>query len=191
MSNEVVYENGTQINLNETSSNSSNYCNYSALAQKSEFQPENNEHGVTCYTCVNVSDNHVCNKYAIDRPCKFGNNFCHTLHIMDPKGRSVLVNKKCANETECTPRSIGCYYIDNQKICISCCDEDYCNKKVPTQPSNAIFKNTRTLRQKLLDSYKETLAKNRKYSKNNVQDHYRNNSVIVLVCYFIYFSATC
>lgn len=43
MPNEVVFENGTQINLNETSSNSSNYCNYSALAQKSEFQPENNE----------------------------------------------------------------------------------------------------------------------------------------------------
>ncbi|KAK6640002.1 hypothetical protein RUM43_008279 [Polyplax serrata] len=33
-------------------------------------------------------------------------------------------------------------------ICISCCDEDYCNRKVPTQTSNATFKNSRTLRQK-------------------------------------------
>lgn len=28
--------------------------------------------GVTCYTCVNVSDNLVCNQFAIDRPCPQG-----------------------------------------------------------------------------------------------------------------------
>ncbi|KAK6634876.1 hypothetical protein RUM44_000123 [Polyplax serrata] len=41
---------------------------------------------------------------------------------MDPKGKSILVNKKCANETECTPHSIGCYHIDNQKSVI----KDFC-----------------------------------------------------------------
>lgn len=29
--------------------------------------------GVTCYTCVNVSDNSMCNEFAIDRPCPKGN----------------------------------------------------------------------------------------------------------------------
>jgi len=28
--------------------------------------------GVTCYICVNVSDNLVCNQFAIDRPCPQG-----------------------------------------------------------------------------------------------------------------------
>ncbi|KAK6634874.1 hypothetical protein RUM44_000121 [Polyplax serrata] len=41
-------------------------------------------------------------------------------------------------------------------ICISCCDEDYCNRKVPTQTSNATFKNSRTLRQKPTKSQAET-----------------------------------
>lgn len=27
---------------------------------------------LTCYTCVNVSDNLTCNQYAIDRPCARG-----------------------------------------------------------------------------------------------------------------------
>lgn len=29
-------------------------------------------YSVTCYMCVNVSDNLVCNQYAIDRPCTAG-----------------------------------------------------------------------------------------------------------------------
>lgn len=36
-------------------------------------------YAVTCYICVNVSDNLICNQFAIDRPCKPGkrakNNF--------------------------------------------------------------------------------------------------------------------
>ncbi|KAK9745693.1 hypothetical protein QE152_g6716 [Popillia japonica] len=27
-------------------------------------------YAVTCYICVNVSDNLICNQFAIDRPCK-------------------------------------------------------------------------------------------------------------------------
>lgn len=43
MSNEVIYDNRTQINLNITTKDSSNCCNYSALAQKSDLETENNE----------------------------------------------------------------------------------------------------------------------------------------------------
>nr|CAD7611288.1 unnamed protein product [Timema genevievae] len=71
---------------------------------------------VTCYTCVNVSDNLVCNKFAIDRPCPLDKDFCHTLHVMDSRGQSVVVNKKCANSSECSPQRVGCVSIDTQKF---------------------------------------------------------------------------
>ncbi|KAL1122318.1 hypothetical protein AAG570_003723 [Ranatra chinensis] len=100
--------------------------------------------GVTCYTCVNVSDNMMCNQYAIDRPCPEGEDFCHTLHIMDSTGASVVVNKKCADTTECWPLGVGCVLVDTQTVCVSCCDEMYCNVTVPTNQSNAIYSNKRT-----------------------------------------------
>nr|XP_022906256.1 uncharacterized protein LOC111418054 [Onthophagus taurus]XP_022906259.1 uncharacterized protein LOC111418054 [Onthophagus taurus] len=96
-------------------------------------------YAVTCYICVNVSDNLICNQYAIDRPCKPGENFCHTLHIMDSKGTSVLVNKRCTSEKECQRTQVGCVEIDTQTICVSCCDHNYCNKLVPYNSSTAIF----------------------------------------------------
>lgn len=34
--------------------------------------------GVTCYTCVNVSDNSMCNEFAIDRPCPKGKSCTNT-----------------------------------------------------------------------------------------------------------------
>nr|CAD7265568.1 unnamed protein product [Timema shepardi] len=74
------------------------------------------ESRVTCYTCVNVSDNLVCNKFAIDRPCPLDKDFCHTLHVMDSRGQSVVVNKKCANSSECSPQRVGCVSIDTQKV---------------------------------------------------------------------------
>ncbi|KAF6210960.1 hypothetical protein GE061_014073 [Apolygus lucorum] len=100
--------------------------------------------GVTCYTCVNVSDNLMCNQYAIDSPCPAGEDFCHTLHIMDSTGASVIVNKKCADASECWPLGVGCVLVDTQTICVSCCDEMYCNVTVPTNQSNAIYTNRRT-----------------------------------------------
>lgn len=30
------------------------------------------KYAVTCYICVNVSDNLICNQFAIDSPCKSG-----------------------------------------------------------------------------------------------------------------------
>ncbi|XP_017779411.1 PREDICTED: ly6/PLAUR domain-containing protein 6B-like [Nicrophorus vespilloides] len=96
-------------------------------------------YAVTCYICVNVSDNPVCNQFAIDRPCKPGETFCHTLHIMDSRGTSVLVNKKCTTEAECQQNKVGCVEIDTQLMCVSCCDQNYCNVNVPTNSSTALF----------------------------------------------------
>ncbi|XP_060533663.1 uncharacterized protein LOC132706375 [Cylas formicarius] len=97
------------------------------------------KYAVTCYICVNVSDNPICNQFAIDRPCKPGETFCHTLHIMDSKGTSVLVNKKCTTERECQRNKVGCVEIDAQRMCISCCDQNYCNFNAPTNSSTAVF----------------------------------------------------
>lgn len=33
---------------------------------------EDSSYSVTCYMCVNVSDNLICNQFAIDRPCTAG-----------------------------------------------------------------------------------------------------------------------
>lgn len=45
-----------------------------------------------------------------------GETFCHTLHIMDSKGTSVLVNKKCTTDRECQRTKVGCVEIDSQKV---------------------------------------------------------------------------
>lgn len=45
-----------------------------------------------------------------------GNDFCYTLHIMDSSGASVVVNKKCANSSECWSSNIGCLKIDTQMV---------------------------------------------------------------------------
>lgn len=135
---------------------------------------ELDQYAVTCYICVNVSDNVVCNQFAIDRPCQPGNGayrpvktrvtadvagetFCHTLHIMDARGGSVLVNKKCTDDQECQRNRVGCVKIDAQTVrlelvlevaaigewgfqmCISCCDRNYCNAQVPVNSSTAVF----------------------------------------------------
>lgn len=84
--------------------------------ERKEQEDDGPGYSVTCYMCVNVSDNPVCNRYAIDRPCAAGHAFCHTLHIMDSHGRSVLVNKKCATELECHPANVGCVTVDTQLV---------------------------------------------------------------------------
>ncbi|KAB0798111.1 hypothetical protein PPYR_09104 [Photinus pyralis] len=110
-----------------------------ANLSKREISDDFDKYAVTCYICVNVSDNLVCNQFAIDRPCKPGETFCHTLHIMDSKGNSVLVNKKCTTEKECQRTKVGCVEIDMQTMCVACCDQNYCNVNVPTNTSNAIY----------------------------------------------------
>ncbi|XKL66435.1 hypothetical protein PGB90_009855 [Kerria lacca] len=81
-----------------------------------QIEDNETELPLICYTCINVSDNHVCNQYAIDIPCPKGNNFCYTLHIMDSTGASVIVNKKCANNSECWSSRVGCLKVDSQTV---------------------------------------------------------------------------
>ncbi|XP_072761096.1 ly6/PLAUR domain-containing protein 6B isoform X2 [Anoplolepis gracilipes] len=79
---------------------------------------------LTCYTCVNVSDNQMCNEWAIDTPCPVGGrDFCQSMHILDSRGNSVL-------------------------ICISCCDLSYCNIESPTNATNAIYSRKRRAKSK-------------------------------------------
>ncbi|KAK0175745.1 hypothetical protein PV327_009472 [Microctonus hyperodae] len=105
---------------------------------------EEDTYRLTCYTCVNVSDNQMCNKWAIDTPCpNGGRDFCRSLHILDSRGNSVLVSKSCASSAECGPASVGCVPVDTQKICISCCDVNYCNIGSPTNSTNAIYSRKR------------------------------------------------
>lgn len=35
---------------------------------------------------------------------------------MDSTGASVVVNKKCADTTECLPRAVGCVLVDTQTV---------------------------------------------------------------------------
>ncbi|XP_066261802.1 ly6/PLAUR domain-containing protein 6B-like [Euwallacea similis] len=111
----------------------------SNLVNSPSEDPDFDQYAVTCYICVNVSDNQICNQFAIDRPCKPGETFCHTLHIMNSKGTSVLVNKKCTTEKECQRNKVGCVDVDSQTICISCCDKNYCNADVPFNSTTAVF----------------------------------------------------
>ncbi|XP_043599377.1 uncharacterized protein LOC122575054 isoform X1 [Bombus pyrosoma] len=104
---------------------------------------------LTCYTCVNVSDNQMCNEWAIDTPCPAsGRDFCRSLHILDSRGNSVLVSKSCVSSAECGPASVGCIPVDTQQICISCCDLSYCNIESPTNATNAIFSRKRRAKSK-------------------------------------------
>lgn len=45
------------------------------------------KYAVTCYICVNVSDNLICNQFAIDSPCKAGK-----LHTHTHKKKRITVN---------------------------------------------------------------------------------------------------
>ncbi|XP_046402285.1 ly6/PLAUR domain-containing protein 6B-like [Ischnura elegans] len=96
---------------------------------------------ITCYTCVNVSTNDECNRFAIDRPCPEGGDYCLTLHVMDSvdRDRSVLVNKRCASLDDCIGDATGCTSAYGQTQCVSCCDQPYCNDSVPSNSTNAVF----------------------------------------------------
>ncbi|XP_046396996.1 ly6/PLAUR domain-containing protein 6-like [Ischnura elegans] len=102
---------------------------------------------LTCYTCMNVTDNQVCNRFAIDRPCPEDKQFCHSLHVLEgfgSKGDSLLVNKGCAGDDECNPKSIGCRREGGQTSCNACCDFEYCNEKAPVDAETATFVQTKS-----------------------------------------------
>ncbi|KAF7266494.1 uncharacterized protein LOC143194144 [Rhynchophorus ferrugineus] len=143
------------------------------------------QYAVTCYICVNVSDNLICNQFAIDRPCKPGETFCHTLHIMDSKGTSVLVNKKCTTEKECQRNKVGCVEIDAQTMCISCCDQNYCNVNVPTNSSTATFDDKitkmRMLAKNLFREQEKALTTSVKQASGAwTRGHYREGVLVLM-----------
>lgn len=117
----------------------------STLVRAQKDQEDNSDDGtLTCYTCVNVTNNYMCNRYAIDRPCPSDKPFCQTLHVMNSQGESIMVNKKCAKAYECTKRTVGCRQIDGEQSCLSCCDVKYCNEAVPINKTTATVTQTRS-----------------------------------------------
>ncbi|EFA05465.2 hypothetical protein TcasGA2_TC015648 [Tribolium castaneum] len=154
------------------------------LIEKREISNDFEKYSVTCYICVNVSDNLVCNQFAIDRPCKPGETFCHTLHIMDSKGTSVLVNKKCTTDKECQRNKVGCVEIDSQKMCVSCCDQNYCNVDVPTNSSNAIFDDKITkMRMLAKNLFQREKALTTTIKETNAATTCRKLHFLLILCY--------
>ncbi|CAH0549769.1 unnamed protein product [Brassicogethes aeneus] len=157
---------------------------------KREIATDFDKYAVTCYICVNVSDNLICNQFAIDKPCKPGETFCHTLHIMDSKGTSVLVNKKCTTDKECQRNKVGCIEIDSQLMCVSCCDQDYCNTNVPVNSSNAVFDDKITKMRMLA---KNLFTEREKAMTTTLKDSSVNNFIsvnLVILCLYLIFTCT-
>ena len=45
-----------------------------------------------------------------------GTEYCRTLHIMDSRGISVMVEKHCAAAAECEEHNVGCLPMDGQQV---------------------------------------------------------------------------
>uniref|UniRef100_T1JAC4 UPAR/Ly6 domain-containing protein n=1 Tax=Strigamia maritima TaxID=126957 RepID=T1JAC4_STRMM len=122
--------------------NAINFCWSARVRYK---PPLEEEWEITCFTCQDAANNSICNRFAIDRPCPKGTDFCQTLHVLTEDGTSILVNKKCAVRTECRPRDVGCFEgsTPEHTVCVSCCDIQYCNDYIPMNGSSAVLINTR------------------------------------------------
>merc|ERR1712183_427478 len=101
---------------------------------------------ITCFTCSNSSSNRECDRQAVDRACRPGEDSCHTTHVMAvhvsslatvsselSRGTEQLithsVRKRCSRLSECL--TAGCHWVGQRKICQSCCAGSYCNEGVP------------------------------------------------------------
>ncbi|XP_071494721.1 ly6/PLAUR domain-containing protein 6B-like [Diadema antillarum] len=97
---------------------------------------------IKCFTCSNKKNNQECNRRAYDAFCPQGTKYCFTAHHLNHvSGESVLVQKLCATNGECTPDAVGCFdtYQSEVKRCVSCCEGSRCNVEVPTNSSTAVF----------------------------------------------------
>ncbi|XP_018557337.1 ly6/PLAUR domain-containing protein 6 [Lates calcarifer] len=101
--------------------------------------------GFKCFTCQDAADNYECNRWAPDVYCPKDTRYCYTLHMMDNRGDSVSVTKRCATLEDCL--FTGCDdIIDNgYQVCLSCCEGNICNVLVPRNESSAIFTSTSPL----------------------------------------------
>ncbi|XP_037552643.1 ly6/PLAUR domain-containing protein 6-like [Nematolebias whitei] len=96
-----------------------------------------------CFTCRDAADNYECNRWAPDVFCPEDTRFCHTLHMMDDRGDSVSVTKRCATPESC--RFAGCVNVTHNgfQVCTSCCEGNICNVLVPRNDSGAVFSSSR------------------------------------------------
>ncbi|XP_029376942.1 ly6/PLAUR domain-containing protein 6 isoform X2 [Echeneis naucrates] len=112
-----------------------------------QLHPSTTPHpgGFKCFTCQDAADNYECNRWAPDVYCPQDTKYCYTVHMMDNKGHSVAVTKRCATLKDCL--FTGCADItDNgRRVCSSCCEGNICNVQVPKNESNAIFSSTSPL----------------------------------------------
>lgn len=98
-----------------------------------------------CFTCQDAADNYECNRWAPDVYCPQDTKYCHTLHVMDTRGESVSVTKRCVSLDDCL--LAGCAEVTDSGYltCSSCCEGDICNMLVPRNESSAVFSSTSPL----------------------------------------------
>lgn len=98
-----------------------------------------------CFTCQEAADNYECNRWASDIYCPKETMYCYTLHVMDNRGQSVSVSKRCASLHEC--QFTGCAFVSDNghQVCSSCCEGNICNLWVPRNESSAVFSATSPL----------------------------------------------
>ncbi|KAK5891109.1 hypothetical protein CgunFtcFv8_018398 [Champsocephalus gunnari] len=98
-----------------------------------------------CFTCEDAADNYECNRWAPDVYCPKDARYCHTLHMMDSRGDSVSVTKRCVSRTDC--QFTGCADVTDAgcQMCSSCCEGNICNVFVPRNASSAIFSSSSPL----------------------------------------------
>ncbi|XP_058510788.1 ly6/PLAUR domain-containing protein 6-like [Solea solea] len=95
--------------------------------------------GFKCFTCEDEQDNFECNRWAPDVYCPREAKYCYTRHIIDVKGVSLSVTKRCAALDDCL--ATGCSEMDHEgkKVCTACCEGNICNLPVPRNETDSIF----------------------------------------------------
>ena len=59
-----------------------------------------------------------------------GTEYCRTLHIMDSRGISVMVEKHCAAAAECEEHNVGCLPMDGQQVTSTTRSLSFCRIKI-------------------------------------------------------------
>nr|XP_046238554.1 ly6/PLAUR domain-containing protein 6-like [Scatophagus argus] len=101
--------------------------------------------GFKCFTCQDAADNYECNRWAPDVYCPKDTRYCYTLHVMDNKGDSVSVTKRCVALQDCLLTGCADVTDNGYQVCSSCCEGNICNVLVPRNESSAIFSSTSPL----------------------------------------------
>ncbi|XP_076008637.1 ly6/PLAUR domain-containing protein 6 [Genypterus blacodes] len=95
--------------------------------------------GFKCFTCQDAADNYECNRWAPDVYCPKDTSYCYTRHMMDSRGNSVSVTKRCVTLKVCLFTGCTDDNYTGYQICASCCEGNICNLLVPRNESGATF----------------------------------------------------